>query len=127
MKFRIDIKYIVVQALKALTAYLIGIFIILSFRSHSDLWDIVLPSLFAGVTLFVIFMIPRSISVMNRTISFTKENCAERITIKLVDIINIETDFHLYNTLTLITRSGNKYRLHPEDLQGLQNEILITK
>ncbi len=121
MRFRIDIIYIALQALKAIIGYFVGIMIVLYFRDFADIWDIVVPSLCAAIILFVIFMIPKSIIVKDGIISFTKENHHERVKVKLTEIIRIETNTYLYNTLTIFTKAGKKYRLHPEDLQAMES------
>lgn len=127
MKFRIDRKYIAVQMLKAVAGYLVGLGIVLCFRGFKDVWDIIIPSFCAGLTLFLIFWVPRKIYVKDGVVSFTKENNYERTNVTENNIAKVETMSKFYNTLTLTTKSGESYKLHPADPQSLESMILPRK
>ena len=52
-----------------------------------------------------------------------KNNSWKKVKVKLSDIVTIQTNSKFYNTVTISTKSGVKYHLHPRDVVALENAI----
>jgi hypothetical protein len=120
LKFTIDRRYIAIQILKVIVYYLIGVFIVLYFFKPKDQFGFVISSLFACTAIYLVLNFPRKISVSNEMISFSRVNCYDKTEVPISDIIEVEVDFNLYNTLTFHTKSGSIYRIHPHEIHSLQ-------
>jgi hypothetical protein len=120
LKFTIDRRYIAIQILKVIVYYLIGVFIVLYFFKPKDQFGFVISSLFACTAIYLGLNFPRKISVSNEMISFSRVNCYDKTEVPISDIIEVEVDFNLYNTLTFHTKSGSRYRIHPREIHSLQ-------
>lgn len=120
MKFTIDRRYIAIQILKVIVYYLIGVFIVLYFFKPKDQFGFVISSLFACTTIYLVLNFPRKISVSNEMISFSRVNSFDKTEVPISDVIEVEVDFNLYNTLTFLTKSGSRYRIHPREIHSLQ-------
>lgn len=123
MKFKIDKRYIAIQSLLAIVGYILGVFIVLNNLDLRTPLEFVGTSLFAGITLFFVFLYPKNILIKDGSISFVKRNCFERTKVNLADITQVKCSYKFYNTLIIITKEGRTYRLYPEDAQGLENVI----
>lgn len=127
MELEIDRRYIAIQSLKAIVGYLIGILFVLYFLDLEEPLGFIMVSLSASAFLFFIFIYPRNIYVKKDFICFVKENSFKRSKVELSDIIKIKTNYKLYNTILLTTKSGKKIRLHPKDVQILEHIIFSRK
>lgn len=127
MEFKIDKRYITLQTLKAIVGYAIAVLIVLYFFNLDDPEGFVGTSLLAGVTIYLLFILPRKIIFENGVISFTEKNGMARINIRIADIGYVETSYRRYNAVTIQTRSGEKYKLHPKDAEALRNILLFGK
>ena len=127
MEFKIDRRYIAIQTLKALVGYVVAVLIVLCFFNLNDPDGFVGASLLACVTIYFLFILPRKIIVENGVISFTEKNGTVRTKINIADIGYVETSHKPYNTVTIQTRAGEKYKLHPKDAEALRNILLFGK
>lgn len=127
MKFKIDKQYIAIQSLLAIIGYILGVFIVLNTLDLRTPLEFVGSSLVAGIVLFFVFIYPKNILIKDGSISFVKRNCFERTKVNLADIIQVERSYRFYNTLTIITKEGIKYKLYPEDAQELEKVINSSK
>lgn len=127
MKFKIDKQYITIQSLLAIIGYILGVFIVLNTLDLRTPLEFVGSSLVAGIVLFFVFIYPKNILIKDGSISFVKRNCFERTKVNLADIIQVERSYRFYNTLTIITKEGIKYKLYPEDAQELEKVINSSK
>lgn len=122
MKFRIDRRYIAIQSLKAIVGYTLGVFIVLYFLDSKDPYGFVGASLAVCVLFFILYF-PRRIYLEDGIISFVEANRRERRNVELTDIVRIERSHKIYNKMTLVTRSGRMYTLHPKDTLVLEEAI----
>lgn len=113
MKFKIDLKYTAIQALKYIAGYVIAVLFILCFLNLQDPEGFILSSLMAAVTIYFVCFFPRSIVIDNGIISFSGKTSYDRIYLDLADIRKIEVDSKPYNRVTFFTKSGTEYTLHP--------------
>ena len=127
MEFKIDRRYIALQTLEAIVGYVIAVLFVLYFFNLDDPEGFVGASLLAGVTIYFLFILPRKIIVENGVMSFTEKNGMVRTTIKIADISHVEISNKRYNTVTIQTRAGEKYKLHPKDSEALRNILLFGK
>lgn len=122
MEFKIDRRYVAIQTLKGVVAYLVALFIVLFFLHTND------PEGFIGITLIVgigiyIYQFPKKIYVEDGAISFVSQYSNERIKVGLNDIISIENVSKSYNSLKILTRFDNEYTLHPADIHELEDVL----
>lgn len=120
MKFTIDRRFVAVQILKVIVYYLIGVVIVLYFLKPKDQFGFLISSLFACTAIYLVLNFPRKICVSNGMISFSRVNSYDKTEVPISDIIEVEVDFNLYNTLTFHTKSGSIYRIHPHEIHTLQ-------
>lgn len=123
MKFKIDLKYAAIQALKYIAAYIIAALFILYLLNLQDPEGFIISSLLAAITVYFICFFPRSIVIDNGIISFSGKTSYDRIYLNLTDIRKIEVDSKYYNTVTIFTKSGIKYTLHPADPAALISSL----
>lgn len=123
MKFKIDLKYAAIQALKYIAAYIIAALFILYLLNLQDPEGFIISSLLAAITVYFICFFPRSIVMYNGIISFSGKTSYDRIYLDLADIRKIEVDSKLYNTVTFFTKSGTEYTLHPTDPAALISSL----
>ena len=123
MKFKNDIRYTVIQALKAIGSYAVGVFIVLNFLHLKSPMDFVYSSLAAAIVIFFVYFYPKGITVDSGVISFVKSNSIERINLNLRNVTNVELMDKYYNTLLITTRDGAQYQLHPKDARELESVI----
>lgn len=123
MKFNIDKRYIVIQSLNAIVCYILGVLIVMYFLHPEDLYDFVGASLFAAIIVFFIYFFPRSIYVKDGIISFGGKNCFKRNHVNLTEITQIKYSCKFYNTVLLVTKSGEEYKLHPKDAVAFEDVV----
>lgn len=123
MKFTTDIRYIAIQTLKFIVLYLIGAFIVLCFLRPKYPYDFLIGSSLACTTVFLGVNFPRKICVQDGVITFNRINSCEKCEVKVSDIVKVEVDLNLYNTLTFRTKFGNLYRIHPKEIQTLETKL----
>lgn len=127
MIFKIDKRYIAIQTLKAIVAYIIGILIVWTCLNLEDSMGFVGTTLAICTILFFIFLYPKKILVKDGGICFKKENSYKRIKVDLTDIAHVECSCRTYNTVTIKTKSCHTYKLHPQEAQKLQDAISSNK
>lgn len=126
MELKTDKRFIVAQSLKAIVGYAIGVSFILFFLDLEQPYEVIAICMFVGILLFL-YLFPKNISVNDGTISFRKDNSRKNIDLNLADIAEVESECKYYNTIILTTKSGKKYKLHPEDAQTLEKAIQSGK
>lgn len=120
MKFHIDRRYIVIQILKFFVYYILGLTFVLFFLKPKDQLGFIGASLLACTTIYFGLFSPGKIFISKDIISFKGTNSYERSEVKITDITKVETTFGLFNTITLIVKSGAIYHLHPRDVDALE-------
>lgn len=123
MTFKIDFKYSAIQALKYIAAYIIAALLVLCFLNLQDPEGFILSSLLAAVTIYFISFFPRSIVIENGIISFSGKTANDRIHLELTEIRKIKIGSKFYYTVTLFTKSGREYTLHPADPESLISNL----
>lgn len=122
MKFTIDRKYIVITFLKFIGCYF-PVWILALYLNINDSLGFCISSLLAGITVYVGVFTPRSIFISNGMISFKSAYSQSRLELRMSDITKVETTIEIYNTVKLVTKSGDSYKLHPKDAKALE-EVL---
>lgn len=122
MVFKIDRRYVAIQTLKVIVAYLAALFIVLYFLHTNDPEGFIGITLIAGIGIYI-YQFPKKIYVEDGAISFVSQYSNERIKVGLNDIISIENVSKSYNSLKLLTKCGNDYTLHPADIQKLESVL----
>lgn len=107
----------------AVVGYILGVFIVLNNLDLRTPLEFVGTSLFASIALFFVLFFRKNILIKDGSISFVKRNCFERTKVDLADITQVKCSCKFYNTLTIITKEGRKYKLYPEDAQDLETVI----
>lgn len=123
MIFKIDKRYIAIRSLLVIVCYMFGVLIILSFTDLKSPIDFVASSLFASVIMYFIFFFPRKIVIKDGMINFVESNRFKRSKVRLADITQTDYVCRFYNTVTIFTKSGGDYKLHPKDANDLINYI----
>lgn len=123
MKYEIDRRYIAIRTLLVIVCYILGILIALSLLKLRDPMGFVGSSLFAGIVVYFMYFLPRKINMKDGIISFVENNRRDRTEVKLIDIVQIEYGCKFYNTVTILTKSGTQYELHPKDAKALIDDI----
>lgn len=126
MELKTDKRFIVAQSLKAIAGYVLDVSFILFFLDLEQPYEVIAICMFVGILLFL-YLFPKDISVNDGTISFRKDYSRENIDLNLADIAEVKLECKYYNTLILTTKSGKKYKLHPEDAQILEKAIQSGK
>lgn len=126
MELKTDKRFIVAQSLKAIAGYVLGVSFILFFLDLEQPYEVIAICMFVGILLFL-YLFPKDISVNDGTISFRKDYSRENIDLNLADIAEVKLECKYYNTLILTTKSGKKYKLHPEDAQIFEKAIQSGK
>ncbi len=127
MIFKIDKRYIAIQSLKAIVAYIIGVLIVFTCLDVEDTLGFVGTTLVVCIILFFIFFYPKNILVKDGVIRFKKKNSFKRIKVDLTDIAHVESKSKLYNTVTIKTKSCHTYKLHPNETEKLESVIRSNK
>lgn len=127
MKFKIDKRYIAIQLLKAIVAYIFGVLIVLTCLDLEDPLEFIGTTLVVCIILFFIFFYPKNILVKDGIICFKKKNSFKRIKVDLTDITHVESKSNLYNTVTIKTKSCKTYKLHPNEVEKLESVIRSNK
>lgn len=126
MEFKIDERFVVIQSLKAIVGYLIGVCFVLYFIRLDEPLPFVVGSLFGCVALYFITVFPRKIMVVGGTLSFMNKYGLKRKIITLEDIKDVHIDSGLYKTMTVMTKSGKRIVIHPRDCRKLE-KVLLNK
>lgn len=126
MELKTDKRFIVAQSLKAIAGYVLGVSFILFFLDLEQPYEVIAICMFVGILLFL-YLFPKDISVNDGTISFRKDFSRENIDLNLAYIAEVKLQCKYYNTIILTTKSGKKYKLHPEDAQTLEKAIQSGK
>ncbi len=126
MELKTDKRFIVAQSLKAIAGYVLGVSFILFFLDLEQPYEVIAICMFVGILLFL-YLFPKDISVNDGTISFRKDFSRENIDLNLAYIAEVKLECKYYNTIILTTKSGKKYKLHPEDAQTLEKAIQSGK
>lgn len=121
MKFTIDIRYTIILTLKVIAGYVIGNLLGIILFDSKDPLDLLMPTFFAALFVYFLFFFPRRIIVKDNVVYFVEKYGYERIGIHLNDIIKTEQNVKYYNTLTIYTKSDRIYKLHPKDIDKLNN------
>lgn len=125
MMFKIDKRYIAIRFILVIVCYIFGVLITLILTDLISPIDFVVSSLFASVILYILFFFPRKIVIKDGIISFVENNRFERSKVRLADITQTDYVCRFYNTVTIFTKSGRNYILHPKDANNFINYIQV--
>ena len=123
MKFQIDGRFIAIHALECAVYYAMGVLIVFAICNVNDPIGFIGASFIAATALYTVYFYPRAICINDGIILMKKNNSWKKVKVKLSDIVTIQTNSKFYNTVTISTKSGVKYHLHPRDVVALENAI----
>lgn len=123
MKFKTDGRYTAIQLLEVIGCYILGVMAVLFLLNNDDPIGFIGSSSAALLFVYFLCFFPRSIQVGEGMISFKKEYGYQRVNLCLSDIVDVQTDTKYYNTVTIVTRNREVYRLHPRDIESLKELI----
>lgn len=117
---KIDKRYIAFQILKAILGYCLGVLIVILKLKPCDKIGFIVVSLLSATIVYLFCFHPRMIFVTHGMVSFVKNNTYHKCEIKISDVAKVTTSTILYNTITIVTKSGMKYHLHPQEMKPLE-------
>ncbi len=123
MKFRIDGRFIALQALGCIACYALGVLIVFAICNVNDPVGFIGASFIAATALYSVYFYPRAIFINDGVVSIKKKNSWKRIKVELSDIVSAETSTKFYNTVTMTTKFGNTFQLHPKDAQAFMSAL----
>ena len=100
-----------------------GVLIVFAICNVNDPIGFFGASFIAATALYSVYFYPRAICINDGIILMKKNNSWKKVKVKLSDIVTIQTNSKFYNTVTISTKSGVKYHLHPRDVVALENAI----
>lgn len=123
-RYKINKKRILIQSLQAFIGYVIGVIIVLQFFTNIDFVEFLIGSLLGCTIAYFLLVYPRDILVDDEHISFICKKGISRKRIRLKDIAKIEVCKQmLYNSICIITADEKKYKIYPQDVVLLYNNI----
>lgn len=124
--FTISRKRSLIQSLKALAGFLIGLNVVLQIFTDIDRTDFLIGSLFGSVVVFLCLFYPRDIFAGDRYVSFVSQN-GFREHIAIQDIVKEEVCKRWFcRSICITTKHGKKYQLYPQDFTTPEEIISRT-
>lgn len=128
MRYKIDKRFILIQAIKATIGYIVGLCIVFVFMGRGPNLEFAISSICGGALFFAIMMFPRRITIDQNSISFKPDHGLLGTKIEFGDIINVEIkECRFFNTLIIVTVSGKEYKIHPYLIKEVYLQLLKNR